>query len=74
MPLVFYSIEITWIDQSGRDGHDFVTTKLSVPESGGSISELLAVPVDNPGLWPSNPTNPRPGQWVSSGSTPKPAK
>jgi len=70
-PLVHYDIEIVWLDaNSGIASRDFVASKLSVPDEGGSISELLSVPVDNPWLLAFQPNQPSPWPvglvWVNS--------
>ena len=60
-PLVHYKIRIEWLDaEAGYMRDDYVQHGMSVPDDGGSISELLSVPADNPALWAFQPDEPDP--------------
>ena len=60
-PLVHYDIKILWLSVPGNlKSADHLAARLSVPEQGGSIADLLAVPADNPYMWAFQPTQPDP--------------
>jgi hypothetical protein len=72
-PLVHYNVKVTWLDpNAGFERVDQVLAPMSVPEDGGSISDLLSLPADNPSLWAFQPDEPDPWSvglvWVNTES------
>lgn len=60
-PLVHYNVSITYLDaNAGYERREYVLGGMSVPDQGGSISDLLEQPADNPSLWAFQPDEPNP--------------